>query len=69
MVFFVVFVFEVGFVLKIEDNFCLFSLFWIEFKYKTIYYLRENSFIPIHKMYKKYLRKTKTADLQMRKNE
>ena len=61
MFFFVVFVFEVGFVLKIEDNFCLSSLFWIEFKYKTIYYLRENSFIPIHKMYKKGKQKQQTC--------
>ena len=62
--FFDVFVFEVGFMLKIEDNLYLLAL-----NRKTRHYQRENSFILIHRLYVKKLRKTKTGNLQKSKNE
>ena len=65
--FFDVFVFEVVFVLKIEDNLCLFALSWYEIKHKTSHCQRNDWSIFIHKIYKEKF--ITAVNLKMKKNE
>ena len=53
---------------NIEDNKCLFTLSWIEIKYKTKHCQGEKTSILIHKMFKEEVIKRKIVNLQMRKN-
>ena len=57
---FSLFVFEVNFVLKIEDNFSLFALSGIEIKHKIKHCYGEDSSIVIHRIYKEKVIKKKT---------
>ena len=66
---FCLFIFEVDFVLNIEDNLCLFALSWIEIKHKNKHWEGENSSIFIHKMFKETFIKRDIVNLQMRKNK
>ena len=63
--FFDVFVFEVDFMLKIEDNLCLFTLSWIEIEIETQDNAKERTNLHLFiKCIKMKLRKRKTVILQ-----
>ena len=66
--FFDVFIFEVCFVLKIEESLCLFALSWTEIEHKIRHCHGENSFVFIHEMYEEKLRK-RDSELAGGKNE